>query len=40
MYIKEIFMLLSWPVTIYISYLLVRFLLKKFENKIQSKQEN
>ncbi len=36
MYTKEILMLLSWPVTIYIAYLLIRFFLKLFEKKIQS----
>lgn len=36
MYTKEILLLLSWPITIYLSYLLIRFALKKMDKVIQS----
>jgi hypothetical protein len=36
MYTKEIFMLISWPVTMYITYLLIRYFLKVLDKKIQS----
>lgn len=34
MYTESIIWLISWPVFIYLSYRLVLFALKKFENKI------
>jgi hypothetical protein len=31
MYWKEISMLISWPVSIYISYIIIKWVLKKFD---------
>lgn len=36
MYTKEIILILSWPVTIYIAYLLIRYFLKVFDKNVQS----
>lgn len=35
MYTKEILMIISWPVTMYIAYLAIRYFIKILDKKIQ-----
>jgi len=35
MYFSEIMTLLTWPITILLSYFMVKLALKKFENKLE-----
>ncbi len=34
MYIKEIIMLISWPISIYVSYLIISWAIRKFDNQL------